>query len=371
MRRLTGSILLLLIGLVLLSGCGRSAARAQGAATPTEEVTPTGGAVDNSPAPIQLAGTGLVGLTPLPEGGYRLSIRGFTQPYLRLEDGALVVDLPGLELAEGISLPPAVTAELVAPEAVIDARAGTNGLDATIPTRMPRGGVRLTLPAPTGPYALYRVDGSTIDLRFHAPGLAGKVIVIDPGHGAEETGAIGPGGYPEKDVNLAVGLLLRPMLEAAGVEVIMTRTEDTRSVQPGAGGSPFAEATSLRNDLMARANISNRAGADLFLSIHANGGPADMGGIETFWAIRNLNASRSQELGWLVQEEMLEAYGWVNRGTKQRGFNVIRNSEAPAVLAELGFLTLPQEGQVLITQWGQEQGALALYRAIARFFAGE
>lgn len=370
--------LALTLGLLLIVGCARNAgpggggesgarldSQHGGVAEPTAEPPAAERAAPGSGAHPQSGAAGLVGVARIADG-YRLSLRGTIQPFLRLEDGALVVDLPGARLSDGITLPPGVGARWVEPEAVIDPLAGGRDLNATIPTRMPAGGVRLTLPSPGGPYALYRHDANHLDLRIRPPGLAGKRIVIDPGHGAEEIGAVGPGNYPEKTVNLEVALRLRPLLEAAGAEVIMTRTADTRAIRPEAAASGISV---LRLDLTEWGSISNRTGADLFLSIHANGGPAGQRGSETYWTLRNLNASRSQTLARLVQEELGRTYGFPDRGAKQRAFNVVRTAEAPAVLVELGFLTDPGEGGLLTSAAGQEQGARALFRAIERFFA--
>jgi len=376
-RLLAASLATSIVGIALLSGCSPVGVTSRSgiqprpqviAEHPEEHLMDPHAFVDPAES-APFLGTGLVAMVPI-LNGYRLTIRGSVQPYVRVENNQLVVDLPGANMAERIMLPAGVTAVRVESETVIDPLAGSNALNATIPTRMPAGGVRVTLPVTSHPYAFYRLDRETVELRILSPGLAGKVIVIDPGHGGDEPGASGPGGYPEKSVNLAVALLLRPMLEASGAEVIMTRTTDTRAVPAGSTASPFTGTSLLRADLGERANISNRAGADLFLSIHSNGGPLGMGGIETFWALRNLNASRSQALARVVQQEMVRAYGFPDRGIKQRAFNVIRNAEAPAVLAELGFLTHPQEAAVLISASGQAQIARALFRALERYFGG-
>lgn len=377
LRRWLASSLALLLGIVLLSGCSPVIVTRTSGSQPQPETYVEQLDEDLMDPPAfndrlesePVFGTGIVALISIPDG-YRLTIRGSVQPYLRVEDNLLVVDLPGAQLAQWIALPPGVTAERVEPEAVIDLLAGTNGLNATIPNRMSSGGVRLTLPATNNPYALYRMDRETLDLRMLPPGLAGKRIVIDPGHGGDEPGASSPGGYPEKAINLAVAMLLKPMLEASGADVLMTRTEDTRAVTTGASAIPFAGNSLLRADLAERANLSNRSGADLFLSIHANGGPVGMEGIETFWTLRNLNASRSLILAGLIQQEMVRAYGFTDRGVKQRAFNVVRTAEAPAALAEVGFLTHPQEAVVLMSASGQSQIAGALHRALERYFGG-
>lgn len=158
------------------------------------------------------------------------------------------------------------------------------------------------------------------------------------------------------------------MLEAAGARVIMTRTDDARVLDPELAAALSTYAERDRADLHTRTEISNAHGADLFLSIHGNAGSSGERGVETFWATRNLNASRSVDLAQLVQEELLQALGFPNRGVKQRGFYVIWHTAAPAVLAELGFLTHAAEAQHLISEQGQQAAAAALFRAIEQFF---
>jgi N-acetylmuramoyl-L-alanine amidase len=84
-------------------------------------------------------------------------------------------------------------------------------------------------------YRLRAAPGG-LDLVLHAPGLAGKVILLDSGHGGRETGAISPyTGMAEKTVNLDVALRLRDLLEAKGASVVLTRTDDTTVVSDSAG----------------------------------------------------------------------------------------------------------------------------------------
>ena len=94
-----------------------------------------------------------------------------------------------------------------------------------------------------------------------APGIDGKRIVLDPGHGGSDTGAIGPTGVTEKSIALRIAKRLKTLLEAEGAEVILTRTEDTE-VSP-----KKAKATDVE-ELQARCDIANQNAADIFLSIH-------------------------------------------------------------------------------------------------------
>jgi N-acetylmuramoyl-L-alanine amidase len=299
--------------------------------------------------------------------GWKLAYTGNLRPVLRSEEGALVLDLPGAVWSA--ALPEGVKLEEAAPEEGAPQPQMTS-TTAQVPTRMPAGGVRLRLaPANSHPYALYRPIPGEIELRFLPPGLTGKVIVVDAGHGGAETGAVGPAGTLEKNVNLAVALKLQPLLEAAGARVIMTRTADTQVLPPDQAGVATSEQERVQLDLAARSALANRSGADLYISIHANGGPPGDGGTEVFWAVNNLNAASSRHLADLAQEELLSALGLVDRGAKQRPFNVIRMSEAPAVLVELGFMTNAREERLLASAEGQDAAARALLRAIERYFA--
>ncbi len=108
-------------------------------------------------------------------------------------------------------------------------------------------------------------------------------IVIDPGHGGHDPGAVGPNGIQEKDVVLAIGLRLREMFkEELGVDVIMTRSTDVFI--------PLEERTA----------IANKVGADLFLSVHANAAPnRSAAGIETYY----LNLAKTEKVAQLAAKE--------------------------------------------------------------------
>lgn len=305
------------------------------------------------------------------DNGWRLALRGDVQPVLRRGDNGLILDLPNTTSAPDLGrLPAGVSLEVVGPEP--NGPAAAPQLSAptlAVPSRMVSGGLRLKLPAPTGPYALYRPEPGTLELRLLAPGLAGKTIVVDAGHGGEETGAAGDYSA-EKDINLAVALRLQPLLEQAGARVTMTRTTDARVLPPARAAALSTASERTRLDLEQRVDMANAAGADLYLSIHANGGGSLEEGTETFWAQPNLNVEQSRRLAGLVQDEVLAALGLVDRGVKQRPFHVVRFTYAPAALVELGFMTNPAEEALLASAGGHAAAARALLRAVERFFAG-
>lgn len=326
------------------------------------QVTPASPRTDFRPALERLDRT---------PAGWSLQIRGDARPVLREEGGELVLDLPGARLARDLpALPAGTAAAEMGPEPTPGGVPQPWSLTAAVPSRMPAGGVRLRLPAPDTPHALYRTGPDRLELRVLPPGLAGKTIVLDPGHGGEEPGAVGTTGAAEKDVNLAVVLLLKPMLEQAGARVILTRTEDARTVPPDVARTLTSQGERTRADLAARSALANQAGADLFVSIHANGGPPGEGGTETFWTVLNLNASRSLHLAQAIQAQLVEALGLPDRGVKQRPFAVIRNTDAPAVLVELGFMTNARDEGLLLSSEGQRLAAAALMQGIRAYFTG-
>lgn len=152
---------------------------------------------------------------------------------------------------------------------------------------------------------------------------SGTVIVIDPGHGGPDPGAIGINGLREVDVILPISLEVATLLQQQGIQVVLTRRDDREL------------------GLESRVQIAERSDADLFVSIHANAislNRTDVNGLETFYF-----SSRSQALAQSIQDSMIRATGMNNRGVKQARFYVIRNTSMPSVLVEVGFVTGAQD----------------------------
>jgi N-acetylmuramoyl-L-alanine amidase len=144
------------------------------------------------------------------------------------------------------------------------------------------------------------------------------LVVIDPGHGGRDPGAIGIGGLQEKQINTTISNRVQQRLQEAGLTVLMTRTSD-QSV-----------------DLDARAQFANRAGADLFVSIHANAISMDrpeVNGLETYYL------SSGERLARSIHNSVLRNTGMADRGVRQARFYVLRYTTMPAVLVETGFVT--------------------------------
>lgn len=171
-------------------------------------------------------------------------------------------------------------------------------------------------------------------------------ICIDPGHGGKDPGAVGPTGIKEKDVALAVALKVAEKLKKAGVNVCMTRNNDT-----------FLE-------LKDRCKIANNFGADYFVSIHCNSATnSSANGTETYCYQLG---GKGEALAKAIQEELISTCGRNNRGVKTANYYVIKYTSMPAALTELAFISNPTEEKLLASSDFQEKCAAAIANAIAR-----
>lgn len=182
-------------------------------------------------------------------------------------------------------------------------------------------------------------------------GLAGKKIILDAGHGAKDPGAVGPNKTKEKDVTLATAKALKAELEAAGAEVVLTRSTDV-----------FLE-------LKQRTDIANKSDYDAFISIHADSFAATSKGTTTYYnASVNFNGPKSYTLAKSVQADLVKAIGTYNRGVKQESFYVNRMNELPSVLVELAFISNPTEEAQLKTAKFQKNAAIGIRKGLENYF---
>ena len=183
-----------------------------------------------------------------------------------------------------------------------------------------------------------------------------KVIVIDPGHGGSDTGAVGPHGVKEKDVALAVALKTEKILKAQGMKVVMTRRTDIDVASPNASNSV---------ELQARVDKAPPQ-ADIFISIHCNAFTnPNSHGMETYYHGAN---SGGQRLATILNEELAKYGKLFNRGVKAANFYVIKRANCPASLIEIGFITNPDEEEMLADDHYQNILAGAISNAVQRFF---
>jgi len=171
-------------------------------------------------------------------------------------------------------------------------------------------------------------------------------IVIDPGHGGSDPGAVGPTGLKEKDIVLAVSKKMAEKLQQVGAVVKLTR------------------ATDVFVGLQQRCDISNSFNADYFVSIHCNSAANSTAkGTETYHAVGSI---QGQKLAQVIQKELIQATGLTNRGVKTARYYVLRKTKMPAVLVELGFISNAEEEKLLKKPSFQEKVANAIVNGIAK-----
>jgi N-acetylmuramoyl-L-alanine amidase len=179
-------------------------------------------------------------------------------------------------------------------------------------------------------------------------------VVIDAGHGGKDPGAVASDGTKEKDLNLDVAKRLEKHLKAMGFSTIMTRTDDT-----------FIE-------LANRPGLANNNYADFFMSIHFNAFSKTSNGIETLYYPNEVNDDytlNNRSIAEIFHTEVIKATKRGSRGINPRpNLQVLNKSKMPAILAELGFITNPEELALAKTERYREDSARALAVSILKYF---
>lgn len=267
------------------------------------------------------------------------------------------------------------------------AAAATTSTPATIeapaeaPANEPLGAAPPTIITPTGilvpviavdqagVYTVQTPCGAEAELRWGQP-LRSVDVVIDPGHGGDEEGAIGPSGETEAELNLDIARRTAASLDAEGVSVALTRTGD------------------YRVPIRTRAAIADRLGASVLLSIHHNSptptpGPTNGPGTEVYV---QSGSDESARLGGIVHEELVAALAvfdadWASSSNAgvltvvndsgEDAYGVNRYPLTVSALAELAYLSNPTEALVLATDEYRQSAAQALTRAVIRYLASD
>lgn len=213
---------------------------------------------------------------------------------------------------------------------------------------------------------------------------AGKkgVVVLDPGHGRGDPGAVhklpdGRVDITEADSNMQNALLIKTDLEKMGYEVYLTRQDG----EPGPGGPLPLQF--IVSDLLWRVQLSRSVEADVYLAIHGNGATVpSISGPETWYCGKRQDGSANEQLATMVQRAMMDAlraYGYFppDRGIKEDAashhsgefcqFVVTRETSVPAALLEFLFLTNDNDARVLLDQRAHELMAQYVAQAIDQF----
>jgi N-acetylmuramoyl-L-alanine amidase len=177
-----------------------------------------------------------------------------------------------------------------------------------------------------------------------------RVVVIDPGHGGTDPGAIGIGGLRETNIVLPISLEVVRLLQQQGLQVYLTRSDESREV-----------------DLPPRVALAERVNADIFVSIHANSinlSRQDINGVETYYAPGSVAGA---QLGKTILNSILRSVNIPSRGMHPARFYVVRKTSMPSTLIETGFVTGAEDAPKLGDPNFQKQMAAAIAQGIIEY----
>jgi N-acetylmuramoyl-L-alanine amidase len=172
------------------------------------------------------------------------------------------------------------------------------------------------------------------------------IVIVDPGHGGPDPGAVGIGGIQEKEIVLDISKQVAQLLQKQGVRAILTREND------------------IDLDLQPRVDMAEQVNATLFVSIHANSidmSRPDVSGLETYYF------SSGEQLARTIHRSVLETTGISDRRVRQARFFVLRKTSMPSVLVEVGFVTGRDDATKLSTPSYRSQMAASIARGILQY----
>jgi N-acetylmuramoyl-L-alanine amidase len=225
----------------------------------------------------------------------------------------------------------------VPPPETISGSPGSNSQSIGVPPPLQQ---TIPVPPPINAYPASRLPRAT---------SGRSVVVIDPGHGGPDPGAIGRGGIREKDIVMDISRQVARLLERQGVQAVLTRYDDR-----DLGLEP-------------RVQIARRVNASIFVSIHANAismSRPDINGLETFYY------SSGESLARMVHRNVLRATGARDRRVRSARFYVLRRTDMPAILVETGYVTGWEDARRLATAAYRARVAEGIARGILQYLRG-
>lgn len=222
-----------------------------------------------------------------------------------------------------------------------------------------RGSAVLTLALATSVPHVMLVEPTGLRVLLGKVSLSSLVVVVDPGHGGRQSGATGPSGLQEKEVNLDVALRLKRILEARGAVAILTRETDDSltTVPPG-------DRARLATELRTRAAAANDNNADLFISVHCNSSDSvnSLSGTQTYW-----NTPWSEPLARALHAKLLQGLKRKDSGIRTANFIVIKDTSCPSALVELAYINNQEEEALLGSPRFRQQCAEAIVEGIENY----
>jgi N-acetylmuramoyl-L-alanine amidase len=251
-----------------------------------------------------------------------------------------------------------------------------------VPTVKPED-TKVPTPVPEPKKSPEAVGKKIIEVEKELPVKSGmRILVLDPGHGGDDPGAIGPGGYYEKDAVLDIALRVREYLQRKSIKVIMTRSDDT-----------FIP-------LKQRAVLANKKDADIFVSIHCNSSPnRKVRGTRSYIYSRTASSRAAAEAARFENKKVnafefllndlrkgafeylsIEAAGYVQQTlvrtlalkwepTERAPFYVLANTNMPSILVETAFISNPAEEDRLQTSYFRDKVAKGIANGIVEYLS--
>ncbi|MBU5468065.1 N-acetylmuramoyl-L-alanine amidase CwlD [Virgibacillus sp. MSJ-26] len=212
----------------------------------------------------------------------------------------------------------------------------------------------------------YPINKTTTTWESWSLPLSGQTIVIDPGHGGPDGGAVGKDDTSEKEISLAVSKKLQSYLQQAGALVYLTRETDTDLAEDGTQGLSNRKSEDIRN----RLNFIHEKDADFFVTVHLNAIPSTRWrGAQTFYYPKE---DHSRHLATMIQSEIIDNLENTTRTPLAiNTLYLLKNAEVPGALVEIGFLSNEQEREELKQESYQQQMAASIYEGMLRYVTEE
>ena len=187
-------------------------------------------------------------------------------------------------------------------------------------------------------------------------GKSSELVVLDAGHGDTDPGKVGVNEAKEKDINLAIAKKVEGLLKEKGIQVVMTREDDTSLAEEGASNKKI-------EDMKARVALINKESPRLAVSIHQNSYPdAGIHGAQVFYY---RHSAESEQAAKTMQEALRAAdIGNTRQAKANDTYYLLKRTEVPIIIVECGFLSNPEEAKKLTTPEYQDDVAKAIVNGI-------
>lgn len=211
---------------------------------------------------------------------------------------------------------------------------------------------------------IYTINNNKETIQIVSLPVSGKTIVLDAGHGQPDSGAENSTGITEESINLKITKKVQSLLEQSGCKVVLTRSDENGIYDLASKTLREKKVSDIKN----RVKIGNESSADAFISIHLNKiEQSQYYGWQTFFKTNN---EKSEQLAKSIQQELNSSIQRENKreALKITGKYIIEHVEIPITIVECGFLSNPEEAELLQQDEYQNKLAWGIYNGIMDYF---